>query len=94
MSGSEKRTYLEAIRRRYKKSNRKQKANILNEFCSVCEYHRKYAIRLLKKGLKKKRRPPGRTPVYDAEQLLGPLKIVWFATDQMCSKKLKVALRE
>ena len=31
-------------------------------------------------------------PIYDKEQLLMPLKRIWFATDQMCSKKLKAAI--
>ena len=47
MSREQKRAYLEAIRKRYKQAKRKQKAIILDEFCKVCGYHRKYAIRLL-----------------------------------------------
>jgi hypothetical protein len=95
MSQKEKRAYLEAILRRYRKSGRKQKAKILDEFCEVCGYNRKYAIRLLhkkRKGKPKEKR--GRKPRYDANALLGPLKTIWFGTDQMCSKKLKAALPE
>ena len=92
MGHDQKRSYLEAIWRRYKKSSRKQKAKILDEFCAVCGYNRKYAIRLLKKGLIKKRKKPGKKPRYEAEKLLTPLQTIWLATDQMCSKKLKAAL--
>jgi hypothetical protein len=39
--------YLEAIRKRYRKSEKVKKQAILDEFCEVCGYNRKYAIRLL-----------------------------------------------
>jgi hypothetical protein len=39
--------YLEAIRKRYRKACKKDKKPILDEFCTNCAYHRKYAIRLL-----------------------------------------------
>jgi len=94
MGYNENHAYLEAIRKRYKKANRKQKAKILDEFCEVCGYNRKYAIRALNKPKKKKRQKPGRRPWYDGERLLGPLKTIWLACNQMCSKKLRVALKE
>jgi hypothetical protein len=43
MSLSEKRSYLEAIRRRYHQATRAKKSMILDEFCAVCGYNRKYA---------------------------------------------------
>lgn len=94
MSLEQKKAYLQEIRRRYKKSTRQQKAIILDEFCSICHYNRKYAIRLLKNQHKKKRKRPGQKPRYDSAALLTPLKEMWFASDQACSKKLKVILRE
>lgn len=94
MSRNEKRVYLQAIRNRYKRSNRTKKAAILDEFCMVCRYNRKYAIRILNKGPEKRRAKPGRKPWYDPTKLLIPLKAIWLATDQMCSKKLKIAIRE
>ena len=47
MGKQAKRAYLEAIMGRYRKADRAGKAKILDEFCAVCGYHRKYAIRLL-----------------------------------------------
>jgi hypothetical protein len=35
---------------------------------------------------------PGAKPVYDSAALLTALKRIWFAIDQMCSKKLKAAI--
>jgi len=85
--------YLKAIRLRYRKAGKKEKGNILNEFCQVCGYNRKYAIRILSTSAKRKaRKRPGRKPVYQDSQLLTVLKRIWLASDQMCSKKLKAAL--
>jgi hypothetical protein len=92
MSRDQKLGYLDAIRRRYRKSGRKQKAKILDEFCEVCGYNRKYAIRTLKKQKKKKPQKCGRKPRYEAQKVLIPLKAIWFASDQMCSKRLKAVL--
>lgn len=91
---NEKRIYLEAIRKRYRKAKRDRKSKILDEYCEVCGYNRKYAIRALGNHKKKKRARPGRRPWYDGEQILTPIKAIWLAGDQMCSKKLKVALKE
>jgi len=86
--------YLEAIRSRYRRSNRRDKAVILDEFCAICGYNRKYAIRLLKKRKTdtSRKRKPGPRFIYHDERLLNALKRIWFATDQMCSKKLKAAI--
>ena len=87
------REYLEAIGQRYQKATRKEKSIILGEFCATCGYNRKYAIRLLRKEpLPAPNRKPGPVPIYTKEQLLLPLKRIWFATDQMCSKKLNAAI--
>jgi hypothetical protein len=94
MSLEQRKAYLAEIHKRYKKSTREQKTLMLNEFCSVCNYNRKYAIRLLKKRPKKKYKRPGQKPRYDAQTLLDPLKEIWFASDQACSKKLKVIIQE
>ncbi len=47
MGGDSKREYLAAIRQRYLQASKEEKGLILREFCEVCEYHRKHAIRLL-----------------------------------------------
>lgn len=47
MSPGARMEYLKAVHLRYKKANRKEKSNILNEFCKNCGYHRKHAIRAL-----------------------------------------------
>ena len=93
MGKNERQAYLKAIRSRYRRAGKKAKVTILDEFCAVCDYHRKYAIRLLNQHRKPRRkRRPGRKPVYASAELLTALKRIWFASDQMCSKKLKAAI--
>ena len=95
MSSKSKREYLEAIYRRYKNASRKNKAIILDEFCAACRYHRKHAIRLLKKFtrfIKPKRKKKGKPPFYNKEPILKPLKKIWLSANLPCSKRLKAVL--
>ena len=93
MGKNERQAYLKAIRSRYWRARKKTKVTILNEFCAVCGYNRKYAIRLLNQpSTPKKKRLAGRKPIYASPELLMALKRIWFASDQMCSKKLKAAI--
>lgn len=48
MSYRSKAEYLTAIRERYRHAGRVGKQAILEEFCPMCGYHRKCAIRLLR----------------------------------------------
>jgi hypothetical protein len=95
MSSRSKREYLEAIYLRYKRGSRKHKAIILDEFCAACGYHRKHAIRLLRKFrrfIKPKGKKKGRRPLYRKESILKPLKRIWLAANLPCSKRLKAVL--
>lgn len=84
---------LEVIRIRYRKAKRRQKGIILDEFCANFNYQRKYAIRVLNKTHRYRfAKHPGRKKQYEPDKLLGPLKQLWLATDQLCSKRLKSAL--
>jgi len=86
--------YLQAIRTRYQQGDRAAKKAILDEFCEVCGYARKYAIRLLnrKPGGNAARKRPGPRRRYQPDALLEPLRRIWFACDQPCGKRLKAAL--
>jgi len=95
MSPRSKREYVEAIFLRYKKASRKEKTTILDEFCAVCGYHRKHAIRLLR-GYKRFTRPKpkkrGRPSHYQGNDILKPLKKIWLVANLPCSKRLKAIL--
>lgn len=84
--------YLRHLKKRYYQGNRAEKSKILDEFCSTSGYHRKHAIRLLRTGYRGFHKPTCRPKRYDPARLLEPLKQIWFATDQLCGKRLKTAL--
>jgi len=88
--------YLKEIRPRYHKANKVQKKIILDEFCTTCNYNRKYAIRLLntkqtikiRANLSKR----GRKKQYDHPLILKVLWHLWVTTNLPCSKRLKVII--
>ena len=95
MSLPSKREYLHTIYGRYQRAGRLHKTRILDEFCAICGYHRKTALKLLNRPLHRgPRRRPGPKPIYRPELILPPLKAIWLASDQLCSKLLKAALPE
>jgi transposase InsO family protein len=93
MSQKSKWEYLKAIYTRYRKVSKEHRALILNEFCQVCAYHRKYAIRLLngpapqKPALLHRTRPPS----YPAK-VISVLSLIWEAAGYPCSQRLKALL--
>jgi hypothetical protein len=92
MSLSSKKEYLGRIYGRYQRAGREHKSKILDEFCAVCGYHRKFALRLLHRPLKVRRRKAGPRRQYDPQKLLPVLKPIWLAADQPCGKLLKLML--
>jgi hypothetical protein len=93
MGKNERKAYLEAIRGRYRKASRAAKTRILDEFCAVCGYHRKYALRCLNRRPRRAApRRPGRPSRYADPAVLQPLRVLWLATDQLASKRLRAAI--
>jgi hypothetical protein len=87
-----KRQYLQTIRLRYKYATRKQKSNILDEFCSVCGYNRKYAIWLENANGTKKtniKNKAGRRSIYDHPDILEVLMEIWKEAELPCATRLK-----
>jgi hypothetical protein len=91
--------YFKSIYDRYQKASKRLKAKILDQFCEVCKYNRKYAIsklngpspedRVYSKKTAKKRRRHGR--IYD-EEVIYILHKVWKAAGYLCSKRLKALI--
>lgn len=92
MGKNEKRAYLKEIKSRYSKANKEYKARILDEFCQVCHYNRKYAIRLLSKKIQQTPKKAGRKPVYSDPKLIEAIETIWLSADQPCSRRLKALL--
>jgi hypothetical protein len=83
---------LQALRQRYLRASKQEKAKILDEFVAVAGCHRKHAIRLL----------TGSNPasasvsavarrIYD-EAVRQALIVLWEAADRICGKRLKAVL--
>ena len=94
MSGKSRWDYLKAIYSRYKKVSKPLRARILDEFCQVCGYNRKYAIRLLNGPAPQKpegKTSQGRRPTYGTKVILS-LSAIWEAAGYPCSARLKALL--
>jgi hypothetical protein len=95
MSPRSKKEYIETIFLRYKNASRKEKKLILSEFCATLGYHRKHAIRVLRKFKRFRKiqtKNRGRAPFYSQPQILKPLKKIWLTANLPCSKRLKAIL--
>jgi hypothetical protein len=96
MSIQTKKELLLHTKRRYVVANLKNKRKILDEFVSITNYSRKYAIHLFNKkdqtelhaskNIAKKKRNI-RKRKYD-ESLKAALLTIWYAANQICSKRL------
>jgi hypothetical protein len=95
MDKKAKESYRQLIQPRYRRAKKKIKQRILDEFCTVCGYNRKYAIGLLQKPVRqrpKAKHKAGRKPVYHDPALLKVLWRIWLETELACGKRLKVAI--
>jgi hypothetical protein len=88
------REYVTEIKWRYKNARKKEKTKILDEFCHVSKYNRKYAIRLLNRPLKRRGIKSGPKSKYQREDFIATLKELWLAMNKMCSKKMVVAFEK
>src|SRR5437762_3273653 len=86
MARQSKREYLRSIYERYRGGRRTEKTAMLEEFCKVCGYNRKYAIGLLSRPLKARvpRRPTPRSATYSKASIVTLAK-VWEASGHLVS---------
>ena len=95
MSQTSKYEYFRIMHARYQRARSDaEKSQLLDEFCEVCQCHRKHAIRKLNRPLpkrKKKQRRKTRGTTYNAK-VVGVLKAVWEAAGYPWSVRLKALL--
>jgi hypothetical protein len=85
--------YLEAVKKRYNNSSKKEKGQILNEFCRNCNYSRKYAIKLISGKLAHKEYPRRKgAPRLYSSAVSEKLAELWQMMGNPCSTTLKAAL--
>ena len=88
--------YLRQIHPRYHKSLKDEKSRILDEFCKVCGYVRKYAIRKINAPLPDLKAPKT-VPSYIhkrkyLKETVSMLEIIWEAANYLCSVRLHAAI--
>lgn len=94
MTKMSKREYLIELKKKYWKSKKKQKGQLLNDFCDFTKYHRKYALSLLNKPLPKKwKRYKPRKKIYD-QDVVDALLILWRAADEICAERFQPFIPE
>lgn len=92
VSKQTRREVTQALRERYARASRAEKARILDEFVALSGYHRKHAIRVLRrKSLEPWAGRRGGHRVY-GEAVREALIVVWEAADRICGKRLKQVL--
>ncbi len=88
------REYIEAIRGRYVGSRKSEKGRLLDEAVKVTGYHRKAIVRLLgRSGTGNVPYRRGRPRRYGSE-VAEALKVLWEASDRVCSRRLHPFLPE
>lgn len=94
MSKQSKLDYLKNIYQRYQKATKEVKKVILDEFCHVCRYNRKYAIRKLHGPLPEHKPTPHRRKrsFHYGTPVLVILQAVWEAAGYPWSVRLKALL--
>ena len=80
-----------AIAVRYRTADRQSKKLVLDEFVKITGYHRKHAIRLLRKGQAKMTVKSVSKQIYNVA-LEEALIVLWEAADRICGKRLKALL--
>jgi hypothetical protein len=94
MSQRSKRELHAQVQARYLKASKMEKQKILDEFTANTGYHRKYAIRVLKHGYRRRlRKPKGRTAIYRGA-VVPALEQIWEIYGRICSKRLHPYLPE
>ena len=94
MSPVSRNEYVQAILSRYQQARRAEKSRMLDEFCRVCGYHRKAALRKLRQAQRPAgaRRKPGRPARYAQPEIQQPLQRIWTTAHYPCSTRLKAIL--
>ena len=85
--------YQKAIYPRYCQAGRKERHRILDEFCAITGYHRKYSIRLLNRAALPEGTPrPRRRPPLYGPPVIEALTAIWTAAGYPWSVRLKALL--
>ncbi|WP_439896797.1 Tn3 family transposase [Burkholderia ubonensis] len=91
LSMTTRRELTEAVGERYRRSNRNERRQILDEFLKLTGYHRKHAIRVLCNEVRVRKAKPGPKRLYD-DEVRAVLITLWEAADRICGKRLRAVI--
>ena len=87
------REVLSAVMERYRSAKRTEKGRILDELCATTGWHRKHAVRALRRRASvvssEVQEPQGRKRRY-GRTIKDAMTALWEASDRVCGKRLKV----
>ena len=84
-----------ALAPRYAHASRRQKGQLLDEFCAITGYTRKHALMMLSRPpVEDRARSVGGRPLSYGAAEVALLRMCWSATDGICSKRLAPFLPE
>lgn len=87
MSKMSKREYLWELKTKYRKSSKKEKGRLLDDFCAFTGLHRKSALRSISKPLPPKfKHQRNRQREYDQE-VVDALVVIWRAFNEICAER-------
>lgn len=79
--------YLKKLQLRYRKANKKEKSEILDEYCRNTGQNRKYVTSKINSSISSKSKTKQRKKYYGA-QIKDPLVTIWNIFDRICSQRL------
>ena len=90
ISTQTRRELVEVVRNRYLESSLADKGLILDEFIALTGYHRKHAIRVLRRSTSRRALQSPRSRLHDEAVREAP-GLLWEASDRMCGKRAQAA---
>ncbi len=99
MSQNTKLEVMEKLRRRYVSAGPEHRRKLIDQAVELMGYHRKSAIRALRSRRSPERKRSwggavGRPRLYEPEQLLPVLKVIWLTGQQPCGRRLASMMPE
>lgn len=83
-----KREYLIELKKKYRKSPKKKKGQLLDDFCEFTGYQRKYALSLINKPLPRKWKHYKQRRKQYGPEVVKALLALWRAADEICGERL------
>ena len=93
MDTNAKQQYMETLRKRYLKSNKKAKGEVLDEYCRNTGEDRKYAIKKFRYKVRLKANRKKKKEYYDG-YVKAALAAMWKVFDYPCGQRLETILKE